>query len=101
YDGVSVAKPTIATNAKNQANTVNYSNTPDGGFSQWIINQSDANGNKTAYTYDYLGRTTSVAEPGETSGLHTQDMVYANWCSTTSASTPCVEEDSTQRLDSS
>ena len=100
YDPTTQAKATSTTNALNQANTSTYSNAADGGWGQWLISSTDANNATTTTHYDYFGRTTGIAQPGETSGLVTQGMTYVNWCSGTAAQTPCVEEDTSQRLDS-
>src|SRR5690348_4356693 len=42
---------------------------------------------------------TSETLPGEGAGLTTASWSYTDWCSGTSAQTPCVEVDQTQRLD--
>jgi YD repeat-containing protein len=102
YDSTTQAKPTSSSNAKNQTNTSSYGSTPSegNGYQQWLMSSTNANGQTTSYTYDALGRQTAVTAPGETPGDTTQSMTYTNWCAEVGPQTPCVEEDSTQRLDS-
>lgn len=94
--------PISSANALTQHATIGYSVTTDatGGFGLWPTAATDANGQTATTAYDALGRTLSATLPGETSGLTTTATSYTVWCSATGAQTPCVEVDSTQRLDS-
>ncbi|HLQ15029.1 MAG TPA: fibronectin type III domain-containing protein [Candidatus Eisenbacteria bacterium] len=74
--------------------------TGGGGFGLWPMSTTDWNNQTTGYTYDALGRPTSVTQPLETAGLTTQSMAYAVWCSGSAAQSPCVEIDQVQRLNS-
>ncbi|HEY1388744.1 MAG TPA: hypothetical protein VGF38_09385, partial [Ktedonobacterales bacterium] len=101
YDSTFDALPSISLNALNQSASVSYG-TPaaSNGFGLWPTAVTDANGQPTSYGYDALGRTLSTTLPGETIGLTTTSTSYTVWCAATGAQTPCVEVDSTQRLDS-
>src|SRR5207247_9599293 len=59
-----------------------------------------ANAQTTSYTYDALGRDTSQTLPGETAGLTTSATTYTSWCSGSGGQSPCLEVDTTQRLNS-
>jgi RHS repeat-associated protein len=89
-------------NALNQTSSTSFqapaSATASGGFGIWPMSTTDVNGQSTTYTYDALGRQTSVTLPNETTGLTTQTMAYTVWCSGTLAQSPCAEIDRTQRL---
>jgi RHS repeat-associated protein len=105
FDSYFAALPTQQANALNQASTSTYqapaSANGSGGFGLWPISSTDANGQITSYTYDRLGRQTSVTLPLETTGLSTQTMAYTVWCVTNGTPpSPCAEIDSTQRLNS-
>ncbi len=99
-DAATESKNTSTTNDQGQTTQSGFANTAAGGYDQWLVNATDANTNVTTYTYDPLGRSVSVTEPGETAGLTTQAMAYANWCAYSGGQGPCVEEDTTQRLNS-
>jgi len=94
--------PTSTTNSLNQLNRTAYqspaSGTAAGGFGLWPISTQDVNGQTTSYAYDYLGRLTSQTLPNETQGLATTSHAYAAWCSGSGAQIPCLEVDTTQRL---
>jgi RHS repeat-associated protein len=104
FDSTFAALPTAATNALGQTAHTGYqapgSATALGGFGLWPISTTDVNGQTTSMTYDALGRATSTTLPGEGGGLTTTAAAYTVWCSGTAAQTPCVEVDSTQRLNS-
>jgi RHS repeat-associated protein len=104
YDTTFNSLATAQANALNQISHVNYqapaSGTAGGGFGLWPISTSDLNSQTTAFTYDALGRQTSVTLPAESAGLTTQSMAYTVWCSGTAAQSPCAEIDQTQRLNS-
>lgn len=104
FDSYFAALPIQQTNALTQSTSVTYqpgaSASASGGFGLWPLSTTDVNGQTTAYTYDPLGRQTSLTLPGETSGLTTQTMTYTVWCSPDVAQSPCAEVDQTQRLNS-
>lgn len=99
-DNLTQARIVSTGNASNQSSSTTYTNTAAGGYGLWPTQITDPNNQQTAIAYDALGRVTSTTLPGETAGLSTTSKVYANWCSGTSAQSPCVEEDTTQRLNS-
>jgi YD repeat-containing protein len=89
-----------ALNARNQAVHYRYDTTvPDGGYGQWLLSTTDANGQVTDYTYDVLGRLTSIIEPGDTQSLPTTSYTYTNTCSA-GTTVPCLELDTTTRVTS-
>ncbi len=100
YDSTFEAVPQSLTNALGQRVTTTSTNAAGGGFGLWPTTTTDANGQITTAAYDPMGRQTSTTLPGETSGLTTTTTSYTDWCTGTSAQTPCVEVDTTQRLDS-
>ena len=100
YDSTWETLPVAGANALDQTTSTGYSQTVGGGFGLWPTSSTDVNGQITTTTYDTLGRPTSTTLPGETSGLTTTTTSYTDWCSGTAAQTPCVEVDTTQRLDS-
>ena len=104
YDSTFDSLATAQANALNQTSHVNYqapgSGTAAGGFGLWPMSTSDLNSQTTSYTYDALGRQTSITLPAENNGLTTQSMAYSVWCSGSSAQSPCAEIDQTQRLNS-
>ncbi len=93
------ALPVSVANALNQSSSTGYTTTAAGGFGLWPTSATDANGQTTTTSYDALGRVTSTTLPGETAGQTTATSSYTVWCSGTSAQTPCIEVDSTHRLD--
>jgi RHS repeat-associated protein len=103
FDGYFAALSTTSSNALNPTMTSTYqvpaTATASGGFGIWPISTKDANNQTTTYTYDALGRQTSVTLPGETAGPPTQATTYTVWCSGSSAQRPCAEIDRVQRLD--
>ncbi len=103
YDPTFEALPTSTTNALNQTSLTTYSSAPSAtnGYGLWPISTTDVNNQTTSYTYDALGRLTGEMLPGETAGDTTASWTYTDFCPTTGPSTPCVEIDQTQRLNSS
>jgi RHS repeat-associated protein len=99
YDSTFAALPVSLTNALGQQVVTAFTTSAGGGFGLWPTSSTDPNGQVTKATYDPLGRPTSTTLPGETSGLTTTTTTYTDWCSGTSAQTPCLEVDTTQRLD--
>jgi YD repeat-containing protein len=100
YDTTFHALPVSSANALNQTASIGYTQSAAGGFGLWPTSTTDVNGQTTTMTYDGLGRPTSQTLPGETSGLTTTTTSYTIWCTAGSAQSPCVEIDSTQRLNS-
>ncbi len=102
YDATFSVLPVSGANALNQTTTIGYNPTTDatGGFGLWPTSATDPNSQVAKIGYDPLGRTLSMTMPGETAGLTTSSTSYTVWCSGTAAQSPCVEIDSTQRLDS-
>lgn len=102
FDGYFGALPTQQSNALSQTSSSTFqvpaNATASGGFGLWLMSTTDANNQTTAYTYDALGRQTTMTLPGETTGLTTQSMTYTVWCSGSAAQSPCAEIDRTQRL---
>ncbi len=100
YDTTFAMLPTSTTNAFNQTSTTGYGaqSSAATGFGLWPMSTTDANNQTTTYGYDGLGRMVSETLPGEGSGLTTASWTYTNWCSGTSAQTPCLELDETKRL---
>ena len=88
-----------AVNAKNQAVNYHYSTAASSGYGQWMLSTTDANGQTTNYTYDVLGRLTSVIEPGDTLSQPTTRYAYSNTCAAGTTS-PCLELDTTTRVTS-
>ena len=89
-----------ALNAKNQKVSYRYDTTqPEGGYGQWLLSTTDANGQITSSTYDVLGRLTSEIAPGDTQNLPTTSYTYTNTC-TAGTTTPCLELDTTTRITS-
>ncbi len=66
----------------------------------WPTATTDANGQTTSVTDDGLGRMTSQTLPGETSGETTSSQTYTVFCGANTPESPCLEVDTTQRLDS-
>jgi RHS repeat-associated protein len=94
--------PSVATNDKGQSTTTHYTATQADGYGLWPSSVTDANGQTTSTAYDALGRTVSTTLPGETTGDTTTAMSYSySACPATGPAAPCLEVDSTQRLDSS
>lgn len=86
--------------AKNQKVSYHYDTTvASGGYGQWLLSTTDANGQTTTYTYDVLGRLTSIIEPGDTQNLPTTSYTYTNTCGV-GTTTPCLELDTTMRVTS-
>jgi RHS repeat-associated protein len=100
YDSTFEALPTSSANTLNQTSSLGYTQTASGGFGLWPTSATDVNGQTTTATYDALGRMTSQTLPGETTGLTTASRTYTDFCGATGAQSPCVEIDSTQRLNS-
>ena len=104
FDSYFNALVTQRANALNQATSLAYQSpsTGDGsgGFGLWPMSNTDANHQATSYTYDALGRQTSITMPLETAGVTTQTTAYTVWCSGSAAQSPCAEIDKTQRLNS-
>ncbi|MGE5335682.1 MAG: RHS repeat-associated core domain-containing protein, partial [Nitrososphaerota archaeon] len=100
FDGTFASLPVATANALDQATKMGFSATTGGGFGLWPTSTTDTNGQTSSTSYDALGRTSSTKLPGETGGLTTTSTSYTAWCSGTGAQTPCIEVDSTQRLDS-
>ncbi len=99
YDSTYSVFPTASTNALNQTDSTSYSNTGNlYGYGTWPVSTTDANNQVTGYTYDALDRMTSETLPGESGGEQTTQWVYTNWCSGTSAQSPCEEIDQINRI---
>ncbi len=64
-----------------------------------MLSTTNANGQTTNYTYDVLGRLTSVIEPGDTLSPPTTSYAYSNTCAAGTTS-PCLELDTTTRVTS-
>jgi len=110
------ALPTQQTNALNQTTSATYpppaSATAGFGWGLWPQSTTDANtpSQTTSYTYDGLGRQTSVTPQGESGDTElscpstatncTQATIYTIWCSATGPWSPCDEKDTAQRLNS-
>jgi len=116
YDGTFGTLQLSQTNALSQVASTGYqapaSGTQAGGFGLWPMSTTDVNSQQTSYTYDPLGRETSITLPAESGSdiqgscpasavQCTQAMTYTVTCSGTSAQSPCVEIDTIQRLDTS
>jgi YD repeat-containing protein len=99
YDNTTQALP-ASSSTQSLTTSDGYSSGAVSGFGQWPTSTTDPNSQTSNMTYDALGRTSSIIEPGDTAANPTVQMVYANWCSGTAAQTPCVEQDSIQRLNS-
>ena len=54
-----------SSNAKNQIGTYGYDTTATGGFGQWLMKTTNANGQSVSYQYDVLGRLTAEFQPGD------------------------------------
>lgn len=100
YDTTYYSLDTSSTNALNQTTSTAFSSGALNGFGLWPTSVQDSNGKATSYTYDALGRMTSLTLPGESAGKTTQSWTFTSWCSGTAAQGPCVELDETNRLDS-
>jgi RHS repeat-associated protein len=101
YDGTYGLLPATNTNALSQSTSSAYSQGSATGNGWWPTSATDANGQATSASYDPLGRITALTLPGEGSGLTTRTASYTVWCAATGAQGPCVEIDTTQRLNSS
>ncbi|TME01476.1 MAG: RHS repeat protein, partial [Chloroflexi bacterium] len=97
FDTYFVALATQRTNALNQTTTTNFQApagaSQDFGFGLWPMSVADLNTQQTSYTYDHLGRQTTVTRPGETQAHVTETDFYTVWCSGQSAQSPCAEID--------
>ena len=102
FDATFEVLPSSSANALNQVSLMGYSGSPSAtnGYGLLPISSTDPNNQTTDYGYDALGRMTSETLPGETTGDTTTSWTYTDFCPTTGASTPCVEIDQTQRLNS-
>jgi len=98
FDAIYAALPMTQINALNQSTTTTYATDATGGYGQWPTSTTDPNGQHATTTYDPLGRVTSTTTPGETSGLTTEQRAYSSWCPLTGSSNPCLEVDTTQRI---
>ncbi|HET9847054.1 MAG TPA: hypothetical protein VFR68_00670, partial [Candidatus Dormibacteraeota bacterium] len=104
YDSTYAALPISRSNALNQTAQTNFQSpstaTAAGGFGLWPMSSADVNQQTTAFTYDPLGRQTSVTPPpiqNEAAGLTTSTTSYESWCTGSAAQSPCVEVDHNQR----
>ncbi len=87
-------------NAKNQAVSYHYDTTQaSSGYGQWLMSTTNANGQTKTFTYDVLGRLTSVIDPGDTVSQPTVSYTYTNTC-TVGTTSPCLELDTTTRVSS-
>jgi RHS repeat-associated protein len=100
FDGTFAARPQSTTNALGQTTRVGYTSSPAGGFGLWPTSVIDANGQTTSTGYDGLGRVTSTTLPAESAGLTTTATTYTDFCAATGAQMPCLEVDTTRRLNS-
>jgi RHS repeat-associated protein len=102
FDAIFSSLPISSANALNQTTTTGYSASTDatGGFGLWPTSATDPNSQVTKTAYDALGRTVSATLPSEGTGLTTTNTSYTVWCSGSAAQSPCVEVDTTQRLNS-
>ena len=102
YDATFSTLPVSAANALNQTATLGYGTNTDatGGFGLWPTSATDPNSQVTKTAYDALGRIVSATLPSEVTGLTTTNTSYTVWCSGSAAQSPCVEVDTTQRLNS-
>ena len=102
FDTTFSALPISSTNALNQSATLGYGTTTDatGGFGLWSTSATDQNSQIIKTAYDALGRTLSTTLPSEGAGLTTTNTSYTFWCSGPAAQSPCIEVDSTKRLNS-
>jgi len=109
YDSVYESQVASVKNVKNQTTSLGYldtsssSTTPDAvnGWGQWLTSMTDANGQKTQYEYDPLGRLSATAQPGDSYGSPTTSYGYPDTCAPTGAQEPCIALTTTQRQDSS
>src|SRR6185312_1563487 len=97
YDATTQARSTLSGGVNNLTNNTDYGSDAGSGFGLWPTTTTDANGQKTTYTYDALGRMLTMRAPGQDTGPATQTTAYANWCPPTGAASPCVEVDTTRR----
>lgn len=103
YETTFDALPASSINVLNQTASIQYTQSQAYGYGLWPSSTTDVNGQVTSMAYDGLGRTLSTTLPGEGSGLTTTQMAYSpiTTCTTTGPNAPCLEVDTTQRLDSS
>ncbi len=94
WTGVTPGAPTILTNSTDFDSSAAY------GYGLWPKYTTDANNQNTTTTYDALGRVTEIAQPGDTAAAPTTSYAYTTFCPATGAAAPCVEIDTTQRLNS-
>jgi YD repeat-containing protein len=100
YDATFAVLLSSTTNTLNQTTNTGYTQNASGGFGLWATSTTDVNGQTTTTGYDALGRVISQTLPGETTGLTTTTTSYTDFCAATGAQSPCLEIDTTQRLNS-
>lgn len=100
FDGTFAALPVSTTNALGQTTRLGYTSSAAAGFGLWPASVTDPNGQTTSAGYDGLGRVTSTTLPAESSGLTTTTTTYTDFCTATGAQMPCLEVDTTRRLNS-
>ena len=88
-----------SSNAKNQIGTYGYDTTATGGFGQWLMKTTNANGQSVSYQYDVLGRLTAQFQPGDSASSPSVTYKYTSTCAT-NVTAPCQEIDTTTRINS-
>jgi RHS repeat-associated protein len=91
--------PIATGNAFYQTGSATYSQTAAGGWGLWVTGATNVNNQTSTVSYDALGRTISATLPGESAGQATSQQAYTVWCLPTGTSLPCLEADTTRRID--
>ncbi|MGH2515641.1 MAG: hypothetical protein ACRDHP_08295, partial [Ktedonobacterales bacterium] len=106
FDSLYDAMPIQVTDAKGWRTNYNYTtdgsnpNSPDAanGWGQWPTSIMDMNSQVTTYTFDVLGRETTIISPGDSSSSPTTSYTYPVTCAATGAAEPCTALATTQTL---